>query len=77
MFRGKLYGGQLFAGQLFYTPLDEEPQVELPFYYGSGKVLRAEEKAAEEKALVDKVLEKWRVVEEARVKKATQAAEKR
>lgn len=78
MFRGQLFKGHLFDGQLYGLPLDEEvPQVEIQFYHGGGGVLKAEQRAREEAELVKQVLDKWRVIEEARVRKEGRLSDKR
>lgn len=71
MFRGQLYAGKLFYGQLFGPEEEVTPQVEIPLeYHGGGG-------ARDERDLVALVLEKWRVVEEARVRKAERSSDKR
>jgi hypothetical protein len=76
MFRGQLFKGHLFDGQLYGLPLDEEvPQVEIQFYTGGG--LKAEQRAREEAELVKQVLDKWRVIEEARVRKEARLSDRK
>lgn len=64
MFRGQLYGGKLFFGQLFGQEEETTPQPELVLeYHGSGG-------AREETDLVQRVLDKWRVIDQKRAEKA-------
>lgn len=70
MFRGQLYGGKLFFGQLFGPEEEVTPQVEIPLeYHGGGG-------AREERDLIERVLDKWRVIEAKRAEKAPRPARK-
>ena len=70
MFRGQLYGGKLYFGQLFGVEEEVTPQPELVLeYHGGGG-------AREEADLVQRVLDKWRVIEAKRAEKVAKTARK-
>lgn len=63
MFRGQLFAGKLFAGRLFGVEQEVTPQptLDLEYHGGGGD-------------LVERVLDKWRVIEEARARRSSNNA---
>jgi hypothetical protein len=63
VFRGQLFAGRLFAGRLFGVEQEVTPQptLDLEYHGGGGD-------------LVERVLDKWRVIEEARARRSSNNA---